>query len=110
MYKEILQHVHNSLVGGHLGQKKTREKAEIYWSGIHEDCNNWVAKCDECPRVKCPLCRLRTLLTVCAPLHRLATYMLGPFPESTSGNKYILTITDYFTKWVGIFAIQIKLL
>ena len=110
MHKEILQHIHNSLVGGHLGQKKTREKAlqRFYWSGICEDCNNWVAKCDECTKVKCPPCRRRTPLwemLVDVPLDRLAADILGPFPESTWGNKYVLTVIDYLTKWVEIFAI-----
>ena len=31
-----------------------RQKAlqMFYWSGIWEDCNNWVAKCNQCVRVK----------------------------------------------------------
>ena len=40
-----------------------------------------------------------------APLEHLATDILGPFPESTRMKKYILAVTDYFTKWVEIFAI-----
>ena len=33
---EVLYHIHDSLLGGHLGQKKTSEKAlqRFYWSGI----------------------------------------------------------------------------
>ena len=115
MHKDILQHVHNSLVGGCLGQKKTREKAlqRFYWSGISRDCNNCIAKCDECTKVKSPTCRLRAPLgemLVGAPLNRLATGILGPFPESTRGNKYILTVTYYFIKWVEILLYQINLL
>ena len=39
-----------------------------------------------------------------APLDHLAIDILGPFPESTRVNKYVLAVTDYFTKWVKIFA------
>ena len=56
MHSNVLHQVPNSLLGGHLGQKKTTQKAlqRFYWSGIQEDCNTWVAKCDECPKVKHP--------------------------------------------------------
>ena len=40
-----------------------------------------------------------------APLDRLATNILGPFPESTQSSKYVLAVTNYFTKWIEIFAI-----
>ena len=38
-------------------------------------------------------------------MDRLFTDILGSFPESTQGNKYVLAVTDYFTKWAEIFAI-----
>ena len=25
--------------------------------------------------------------------------LIGPLPETTRGNKYIVTLTDYFSKW-----------
>ena len=25
--------------------------------------------------------------------------LVGPLPETLSGNKYIMTVTDYFSKW-----------
>ena len=25
--------------------------------------------------------------------------LVGPLPESSNGNKYIITLTDYFSKW-----------
>ena len=54
LQKDVLWNAHDGLQGGHLGQKKTREKAlrKFYWRGIHEDCNNWVNTCDVCARQK----------------------------------------------------------
>ena len=33
-------------------------------------------------------------------MERIAIDILGPLPLTESGNKYIVVIADYFTKWV----------
>ena len=41
-----------------------------------------------------------------APLERVALDILGPLPTSVRGNKYILIVGDYFTKWVEAFPLE----
>ena len=38
-------------------------------------------------------------------MDRVATDLLGPFPQSSSGNRYILLVGDYFTRWIEAYAI-----
>ena len=38
-----------------------------------------------------------------APMERIAVDVLGPLPESESGNKYLLIVADYFSKWTEAF-------
>jgi hypothetical protein len=40
-----------------------------------------------------------------APFERIAIDVVGPFPKSSQGNRYLLVAMDYFTKWLEAYAI-----
>ena len=110
LQKDVLYHLHNTILSGHLGEKKTREKIlqRFYWFGVRNDVITWVRRCDNCKMMKGPAKNQKAPLgsmTTGAPWDRLSTDILGPLPESNRGNKYIMVVTDYFTKWVEIFAL-----
>ena len=40
------------------------------------------------------------------PLQRIVMDILGPLPLTACGNKYILVVGDYFTKWKEAYPIK----
>ncbi|GFU77261.1 retrovirus-related Pol polyprotein from transposon 412 [Trichonephila clavipes] len=40
-----------------------------------------------------------------APFDRIAFDILGPLPRTAPGNKYLLVVMDYFTKWPEVYPI-----
>ena len=70
------------------------------------DVRAHVRACDLCARNKTQRVKkyapLQTYV-VGAPMERIAIDVLGPFPESSSGNKKILVVGDYFSKWMEAY-------
>jgi hypothetical protein len=106
----VLYATHNHLMSGHLGIKKTLSKAKqyFYWLNMKTSVQEWIRHCSLCGARKKPSHSARaglTEYTVGAPMDRVATDILGPFPTSATGNKYILLCMDYFTKFVEAYPI-----
>ena len=110
MREEVLSQIHSGAVGGHLGVKKTIMKVQqrFYWCGYHKFISEWCRKCDLCHSRKKPNKTHRAPMqkyNVGLPLERVAMDILGPLPQTNSGNKYVLVVSDYFTKWTEAYAI-----
>ncbi|KAK2919988.1 hypothetical protein Q8A73_002192 [Channa argus] len=107
---EVLRWVHGSAGAGHFGNSKTvrRLRQRFYWPGCCQDAELHVHCCDDCTAQKGPTQRSRGPLQqylVGAPMERVGMDILGPFPTTKAGNRYILVAMDYFTKWPEAYAV-----
>jgi hypothetical protein len=65
--------------------------------------------CDVCAAKKRPVKHYQGPMKkylVGSPLERIAIDIMGPLPETDKGNRYILVIADYFTKWTEAVPIR----
>ena len=89
--------------GGNLGVTKTMEKAQrFYWVDQRQDVEDWCRDCTMCGSRKSPPKKHQAPMqieTAGRPMQRIAMDILGPLPLTSRLNKYVLVISDYFTKW-----------
>ena len=109
--QSVLHQLHDLRVAGHLGIQRMvqRVKQRFYWPGITLDVTRWCAKCSVCagrkgkpnPR-KAPLTQLPTG----APFDRIALDILDTHKPTSKGYRYVLVISDYFTKYTDAFPLR----
>lgn len=109
--EEVLRQVHDVPQAGHLGVKKTlrRVRARFLWPSLRTDVERYVASCVHCQQIKGNATReLLQPLVSSAFNELLSCDLVGPISESKSGNNYIVTMIDHFSKWTECIPIPDK--
>ena len=111
-YKSKLLHqYHDANTGGHLGFAKVYAKMhnKYFWSDMKEEILLYCRTCFDCQRKKNPpksFCAPLQRYIVGVPFERVACDVMGPILETERGNRYILIVTDYFSRWVEAYPLQ----
>lgn len=100
----VMQLAHSIPLAGHLGKEKTTKRVlqRFYWPTVHRDIAQFCRVCVSCQKVagrkamRAPLIPLHIIST---PFERIAMDVVGPMPTSRSGNRYILVVCDYATRY-----------
>ena len=107
---EVLIEYHD--MAGHAGVRRTYEQLHrrFYWHGMKRDVQDWVASCVSCSEKNRPVGRGRgaSLQSSWAgyPFERIAMDLIPGLPETQNGNKHILVVVDYFSKWVEAYPLK----
>ena len=96
---------------GHLGVEKTVDKLRqrFYWFGLREDTEIHIQSCITCQQCKNPPKKAKAPLhnvKTGYPFEKLGIDIVGPIPPSEKGNKYIVVLVDYFTKYPFAFPLK----
>jgi len=96
---------HESVMAGHLGIAKTLDRllTQFWWPGIGADVSRYVRSCDACqrttPKGRVGKAPLQKMPIIREPFQRVGIDLVGPLTTSSSGNRYILCIVDYATRY-----------
>eukprot|EP00253_Pinus_taeda_P002379 PITA_02379 len=105
--KKLIYEFHSGFCGGHYAARTTAHKilrTGYYWPSIFSDVHRFVRNCQACQlftgKQKLAALPLQPVI-VEAPFQHWDLDFIGKFHENSSnGYSWILTATDYFTKWV----------
>ena len=102
--KEVPNEFNNGDSGLYFGMTKALErlKQRFYWIRCQQTVTDWIANCTQYITAKGPARKNRGQLQQYnsgAPFERIAMDVAGLFPVSNTGNRYVLVVIDYFSKW-----------
>ncbi|KAL1250757.1 hypothetical protein QQF64_018553 [Cirrhinus molitorella] len=111
--RSVLTECHNNPgTGNHSGVRGTQNRviAGYYWPTVIRDVKEWVRSCHRC-QLNDPIKTVVPVLhsiKVKEPWEVLGLDLIGPLPETARKNKYVLSMTDLYTKWVIAEPMQSK--
>src|SRR5436190_1338723 len=107
MRLQVLKETHDSTTAGHFGLNKTAKRVgySYYWPGWYKDVKWYVRRCQVCQRYKveqtAPAGQMH-YRPPGGPWHIVSADLLGPFPRSKAGNKYVVAFQDQYSKWTEV--------
>ncbi|MCO5608065.1 hypothetical protein L7F22_062270 [Adiantum nelumboides] len=102
--EKILMSCHDGVCGGHFAQEITSRKilqAGFVWLSLHRDVQHWCKACKACQQASDRKLSYGPRFPIFAygPFEKWGIDAIGPLSRTSTGKQYILTATDYMTRW-----------
>ncbi|UYV77704.1 hypothetical protein LAZ67_15001993 [Cordylochernes scorpioides] len=110
--REIMKEYHNHMSNGHLGVARTmyRIKSKYFWPSMLKDVSEFVKTCHLCQSRKCsnqlPSGLLQPIPPANFPFERIGIDFVGPLPSTKNRKKWIIVLTDYYTRYAETKAVS----
>ncbi|UYV68140.1 hypothetical protein LAZ67_5003163, partial [Cordylochernes scorpioides] len=110
--KEIMSEFHNHMLNGHLGVARTtyRLKNKYHWPSMLKDVSEFVKTCHLCQSRKgsnqSPSGLLQPIPPANYPFERIGIDFVGPLPSTKRRRKWIIVLTDYYTRYAETKAVS----
>ncbi|KAM9507583.1 gypsy retrotransposon integrase-like protein 1 isoform 3-T3 [Guaruba guarouba] len=108
--KKVLEKCHENAAGTHHGISRTLTLVEsnYYWTSVTNDVKQWVYACQYCQVAK-------NITTTAPKTHPIKAEdpwtavtidLVGPFSVTNRSHKYVIIMTDLFTRWTVILPLH----
>ncbi|UYV75865.1 hypothetical protein LAZ67_13001600 [Cordylochernes scorpioides] len=110
--REIMKEYHNHMSNGHLGFARTmyRIKSKYFWPSMLKDVSEFVKTCHLCQSRKgsnqLPSGLLQPIPPANFPFERIGIDFVGPLPSTKNRKKWIIVLTDYYTRYAETKAVS----
>ncbi|UYV76233.1 hypothetical protein LAZ67_13003122 [Cordylochernes scorpioides] len=110
--REIMKEYHNHMSNGHLGVARTmyRIKSKYFWPSMLKDVSEFVKTCHLCQSRKgsnqLPSGLLQPIPPANFPFERIGIDFVGPLPSTKNWKKWIIVLTDYYTRYAETRAVS----
>ena len=111
--RQIIIDAHSRLEAGHGGVNRTSERCRLgfWWPNLDSDVAEFVKNCEVCQLTKAkkePPAKLQPLPRARFPNDRCHIDLFGPIKGSDGSMKFVCVLTDAYSKWAEITAIENK--
>ena len=84
-------------------------RLHYYWPKLYNSVQRYVAGCVPCQKAKHPSHAKSAALNPIPTgdiFHRVHVDLVGPLPITPTGHRYVMMITDSYSKWLECFPLK----